>query len=531
LCERWPPIDTLEAILAACSPEERAALVRQARDECWRRGDLRWKLDANQRGLYEAIRGNPRKRFVLECARRLGKSYLLCVMAMEACLRQPRARVVYGAPTIKEVAEIIAPIIDDIAADAPADCRPAFNSQTGHVEFPNGASVVLFGCDDKRRANRGRGPGADFVVIDEAGFIPILAYVLHSIVNPQTLTTGGRVLIASTPSDEPDHDFTRIAEQAEADGNYAHRVITDNPRLTVEQIDEYVANEARDLGMTVEEYRASDTYQREHLARRVVDKTLVVMGEDWSHAKDAALVEVARPQFFDAYATLDMGGVDPHAVLFGYWHFENSWLVIEDELLFRDGCSTDVLAAAIKDKERQLWGANRWEGTLKALHEERADPALLSVMPDWLREKVRASEEAPGQPYVRICDNDIQIARDLSIQHGVSFIPTQKTDKRWYVNEFRILVRQGRLKVNPRCRNLDRHLRQTVWANHRMADYKRKNGEHGDLLDCVVYLCRNLRKQRNPVPPGFGVDPSVVHIRRPAPPNPLKQALGLTKRR
>ncbi len=456
-------------------------------------------------------------------------------MAIEVCLRKPRARVVYAAPTNKEVLEIIVPIFEDICQDAPADIRPVFNSQSGHYEFPNSAEVVLFGCDDKRKANRGRGPGADFVAIDEAGFISILGYVLHSIVNPQTLTTGGRVLIASTPSDEPDHDFTKVAEQAEADGNYAHRVITDNPRLTAAQISEYVENEARDLGMTVEEYRKSDVYQREHLALRVVDKTLVVMGEDWSAMKDSpvepAFVEVQRPQFFEGYEALDMGGVDPHAVLFGYWHFEKGWLVIEDELLLREGENTEQMANHIKTKERELWGVTGWDGTLRALHEERSEDAFLLTLPPWARAKIEASEKAPLQPYLRVCDNDFQIANDLATLHGITYLPTQKTDKRWYVNEFRVLMRQGRVKIHPRCRGLDRHLRQTVWANHRQADYKRKNGEHGDLLDCAIYLARNLRKTRNPTPIGYGLDPDnqFSSVRTPA--NPLKKLVGLPRRK
>jgi hypothetical protein len=517
-----------QALLDSSTPEDRAALLALAKADCWRRGDLRHKLDANQRGLYDEIQRNTRRRFVLECARRLGKSYLLCVLACEVCLRKPRARVVYGAPTIKEVAEIIVPIIEEICADAPPECRPEFNSQSGHYEFPNGAAIVLFGCDDKRRANRGRGPGADFVVVDEAGFIPILAYVLHSIINPQTLTTGGRVLIASTPSDEPDHDFTKLAEQAEADGNYAHREITDNPRLTPEQISEYVANESADLGMTVDEYKASDIYQREHLARRVVDKTLVVMGEDWAKARETAICEVERPQFFDAYEAFDIGGVDPHAGLFGYVDFAKSWLVIEDELLLRDGENTEQIAEAWREKETALYGTDKWDGSLRAL-QGTVDQNILNLVPPWLRTQIRKEESAPRQPFLRVCDTDIQIAKDMSQLHGISFLPTQKQDKRWHINELRILMRQGRVKVHPRCRNLDRHLRATVWSNHRMNDYKRNQaGEHGDLVDCLAYMARNVSWTRNPTPPNFGLDRDNTLIRRAPPPNhQWKKALKL----
>lgn len=496
------------AALEALAPEDRAELIRLARAQCWRDGNLRWKLDANQRGLYDALWACARKRFVLECARRLGKSFLLIVVAIEACLRRSGARVVYGAPTIKEVTEILAPIVDEVCADAPPECKPELNSQTGHVEFPNGSRIVLFGCDDKRKANRGRGPGADLVVIDEAGFIEILGYVLHSVVNPQTLTTGGKVLLASTPSDEPDHDFTRIAEQAEADGNYAHRVITDNPRLTPERIAEYVENEAKDLGMTVEEYRQSDVYQREHLARRVVDKTLVVMGEDWTKARETCVRAVERPKFFDAYTVLDMGGMDPHAALFGYWHFELGALVIEDELLLRDGCNTTDLAEAIKAKERALWGVTAFEGTLRGAAEAEK-------LPSWVR--TREMHECPGQPFLRVCDNDAQMAIDLSTLHGLAFLPTAKHDKHVYVNHSRVLLRAGKVLVHPRCRHLDRHLRTTVWTNARRTDYRRKGGEHGDLVDCLVYLSRNVRQERNPAPAHWGKSQDQYWLPEPEP--------------
>ncbi len=523
-------MDALDSLLADASPDDRAGLIRLGREECWRHGNLRWKLDSNQQGIYDHFYSS-RGRFVLECARRLGKTFFLCVIAVEMCLRRPRARVVYAAQTLKEVAEFVVPTIETISEDAPDDVRPTFNGQTGHWDFPNGAVIALFGCDDKRKANRGRGPGADLGIVDEGGFIPILKYVVKSIIRPQLLTTGGRLLVGSSPSDEPSHEFTEMCEQAEATGNLANRTIFDNPRLTPERIAEFLQEDATDDGMSIEEYRKSDTYQREHLALRVVDRTLVVMGDDWSLMRDQALVAVDRPEFFDGYAALDMGGVDPHGVLFGYWHFVPGWLVIEDEILLRDGENTEELAERIKAKERELWGISGWDGTLRALHEEKTDPAFMLALPPWARTKVELSMKAPLQPYLRVCDHDFEIANELAQLHGVTYLPTEKTEKRWHVNELRILIKQGRLKVHPRCRNLDRHLKQTVWANHRQADYKRKNGEHGDLVDCLNYMARNIRKNRNPVPANWGVDLESQFRSNPRPKvNPLRALVGLPKR-
>ncbi len=515
-------MDEFDSILAELSPEDRAALIQEAKDDCWRRGDLRHLLDSNQLGLYEEFNSSTFKRFVLECARRLGKSFLCCVIAIVVALRKERARVVYGAPTIKEALEIVIPIIEQIAESAPDDCRPTYNGQKGCFEFPNGSRIVVFGCDDKRKANRGRGPEADLIIIDEAGFIEILGYVLHAVVNPQTLTTGGRVLLASTPSDEPDHDFTKIAEIAESNGNYATRTIDDNPRLTQEQIDEYVANDAADLGMTVEEYKRSDVYQREHLARRVVDRTMVAIAEEWNAVREECFVEVERPEFFDGYQIIDYGGVDPHAVLLGYYHFEKDWIVVEDELLLREGQTTAEIAEEVKKKELALWGTDTYAGTLRGLPDWKPEE-----LPDWLKGKLK--DKAPHQPYLRICDNDVQLAKDLALLHGLAYLPTRKDEKRLMVNEARILVRQGRLKVHPRCRNLDRHLRTTMWSNHRQTEFRRKGGEHGDLVDCLVYWVRNLRRHKDPRPALHGVDRANTHIREQRKPNPWAKALGVKR--
>jgi hypothetical protein len=106
--------------------------------------------------------------------------------------------------------------------------------------------------------------------------------------------------------------------------------------------------------------------------------------------------------------------------------------------------------------------------------------------------------------------------RDLHELNGIAFIPTAKDDKKWQVNNLRVMLKSGEVLVNPRCTNLDRHLRQTVWKNERRKDYKRKNGEHGDLVDALVYGCRNINKQKNPFPARWTVgQETFVSSRRP----------------
>lgn len=484
------------------------AVVEQAgTDELWRRGVLApWKLHSEQLALYNLILDTGASRFVLEIARRFGKTYLLVVIAIEVCLRNPGCRVVYGAPTLKHLEEFIIPTFESIIEDAPPDCRPWFDSKRGHWKFPNGSYVHLFGADDKTKANRGRGAGAILCIFDECGFTRVLRYVLRSVLRPQLLHTRrkrgtfhGMTLLASTPAEEPDHDFTAIAERAEAQGAYARRTIFDNPLLSEQQREQYLADDAKEEGLTEEQYKASDEYRREWLAERVVNKLLVVMGNDWeqSREKSFALYEsLKRPEYFDGMTTLDFGGYDPHGVLFGYWHFPAAVLVIESELLLRDGENTEELQAAIKQREAELWGVNRWEGTLRAY----ADEQLLANLPDWVLDKV--SETAPQQPYVRWCDNDIQLARDLHELHGLTFIPTAKDNLELQVNNLRVMMRGVQVAVNPRLVHLPRHLAGTVWKNEKRKEFARKSGEHGDLLAALIYKARNVNRTRNPFPPG-----------------------------
>lgn len=467
--------------------------IRLAEAELWAIGDLSWLLDDTQLEIKSAVESNVNKYFVLECARRLGKSYLLCIIAVEKAIKHPRARILYAAPTTKDAQEIVAPLLEQICESAPFAVK--FDKHQSKFIFPNGSQIRLFGCDNKTKANRGRGSGAHLVLLDEAGFIPVLDYVLHSIVAPQTLTTRGRVILASTPSDEPDHPFTHLAEKAEAGGYYIRKTLEDNPRLTREEIVKYVADDAALSGFSVDEFKQSDVYKREFLALRAIDTNLVVCPE-WG----GVFEEVNRPDFFDCYVSLDLGGVDPHGLLFGYWDYTKQHLVIEDELLLRDGQNTEELVSAAKTKENMLWGVDKWEGTLRA--KERSDVLIHS--------------EARPQPYIRVCDPGGP-KLELSID-GMVFLPTDKTNKWEQVNQVRILFRENKIKIHPRCRNLARHIRTTMWQSEKTKTYRRRNGEHGDLLDCLVYMVRNLRRTMNPAPLGWGIPAENVWVRDPPKP-------------
>lgn len=471
-------------------------LILDCRARCWRDGDLRHLLHDDQVRALDAFEAAPGSRFVLEIARRWGKTWLLLVIAFMACLRKPRARVVYGAPTLKHLAEFVLPIFEQLRALAPVDVRPSYNAASGHIEFPNGSHVHLFGADDKRKADRGRGAEADLAIFDEAGFCSILRYVLRSVFRPSLLHTGGRTILGSTPAEAPDHDFTAIAEKAEANRAYLRRTVWDNPRLTKAQIEKFVQDDAHDEGVSVETYLESDEFRREYLAERVINRLLLGVPEwiaPWRDGKpyrETHMVAIERPSLFRGHTIIDFGGNDPHALQLGYWHVEKGLVIERDRLMTKDERSR-LLSDEVKALEKQTWGVERWDGTLEALntrhlreHFRYGQPGGVNI-PDWLIGDEH--RDAPPQPFMRICDVNLELARHL-YEVGVAAIPARKSEKPFMVQQLRNLIADGNYWLHPSCVDTDRHLKTTTWHNEKRKAWARRGGEHGDLVDCSVYF-------------------------------------------
>lgn len=461
--------DPLAAITGAFpkgAPEVPAGLTRNAaRRLAWQRGRLRWKLDENQKAIYDLLATSKFGRFYLNCGRRVGKSFLLCVLALEKCFSTPGAVVKYVAPTAKLIRQNIRPIIQAILEDCPNSLRPKWNNMDSEYRFPNGSVLTVNGCEDGSEENL-RGSKADLVLIDECGFIKNLQYVMRSILGPMLLTTGGPMILASTPPVSPAHYSVEVFRTLDARGQAVTRTIYDNPRLTQAAIDRFLEDERGTL--TLEQFKKSVPFRREYLAEFIVDSTRQVIPE-WDDQKRRECVrEVERPEFCDRYVGLDVGFRDGMASVYAYWDFLNARLVVEDELLL-------------------------FKQTIRATAEEiRKKELLLWQKPDG----------SPLAPYLRVADNDLLTLAELG-EHGLTFIPTAKDNKELAVNGLRQLVAAGKVVVHPRCQNLVKQLYTTVW-NEARSSFERNQDGHGDLLDALIYLCRNVRRERNPYPANWG---------------------------
>lgn len=475
--------------------------------QAWRLGILIWMLDSNQLGMYEFIhecqRGG-KKRIVLNCSRRIGKTFLVSLIAIEFALRNPRAKIKFAASTADDLEEIILPIFEAILSTCPDGLRPKWRASKQKYRFTNGAEIKLAGCDDRRKANRLRGTAADLVVIEEAGSIPDLKYVVNSVLAPQLISTGGLMLFASTPPDSIGHEFVTVAEQAQSVGAYLHRTIFDCPRYTQEQREDLFRQMAGK--MPLDEFYKTEDFRREFLAELISDQNLAVLtyatlehiGGDcrqvegsnpvrWVQEKPGTVFEryrkLQRPHHFIPYEGGDHG-VNPDLLgwLFAYWHFEAQTLVIEREILMgRMSTDTFYKEAVAIEKE--------WLG-----------PARVAPVLD--------SFQAPR----RFADGPDQFFVDLAQIHNFPVYKTKKDDLKAAVNNANLMIPgfNGNLAINAeRCPELIRQMKAAIWDKHKKQFHRppvTTGLGHYDLVAALIYLCRNVVQTENPVPAGWGFD-------------------------
>lgn len=380
------------------------------------------------------------------------------MIAIEKAIRQPGAQIRFAAPTAKALRKITLPIMKIILDDCPIMELPKYSVMDSFYRFPNSSEIHFAGTDNQNYENL-RGTASDLNIIDEAAFCSELDYLLRSILIPQTLTTGAKTLLASTPPPTPAHDFFYIAQECKLQGAYSEFTVKDNLSLNKETVDIY----AKESGG----YESS-TFKREYLCQFVVDDSLSIVPE-WRDEFVAEYVKDGFSPFMHRYTAMDLGVKDLTAILFATYDFRRGILYVEDEAeMSGPQMTTPKLAQLVMEREALVYGGIK--------------------------------------PYVRVSDNNnLLLLQDLGSLHECYFQPTSKDSLDAMVNEVRILVGEGRLRVDPRCKKLIGGLKYGVFDSKRKEFARTTAYGHFDHLAALVYLIRNLDRQTNPVPPMYNL--------------------------
>lgn len=446
----------------------------------WRAGDLRYLLkrqpsmmEAHDAFLSDKTRAMGRM-WYWNISRQFGKSYSLCVLALEECLRTRQAQVKYCAQDQKNARSIVFPQMERLLEDCPPDLRPQFRSQDGIYYFPHNGSRITIAGADRDNIRKLRGQQAHLALVDEGGFVADLEQVVLNVLLPQTTTTQGRLIIGTTPPDSAGHYSAHLAQLCKSRGAYAKFDIWENKLLSEDDKQEIL----REYGG-----QTSTRFRREYLCEFVTDSANAVVPE-WNDAAEAECVmDIQRPEYFDAYTTMDGGFRDSTGVLFGHADYLQQLLVIEDEWMAPGQLSSDI-AREVGSRESALWG-----GT----------PCLWTD-----REKKYRITDAR---HVRTMDVDPRLAAEFLHTHGMQWNTIEKVQ----VNGDRFLqasvaavndaIRQRRLVIKPNCKTLIRQLHNATWDTSRRKFKRDPIDFHFDLVAALVYKLRVVDFTHNPFPP------------------------------
>lgn len=426
-------------------------------NELWYRGNLLYKLHSGQRIIHESYSKIDKQLFVANCSRQWGKSFWAAVVSVMMALSKHNAQIRYGAAFQSDLLDYIIPTFDNILSDCPDPIKGKYNSKYSSYIFQNGSKIRLVGVD--KSPNSMRGNTLDLTVLDEASFMSSLDYLYKSVLVPATThRPHAKIIMISSASSTPAHAFQDYAHKAEAEGGYALFTIYDNPMVDQKTIQRLMSEAGGE---------ESTTWQREYLCKFITDSDLQIIPE-W---KDEYIAEIQHDQYYfyyHKYVSMDMGVIDFTALLFGYYDFKNATIVIEDEEhLHGPSLITPMIAESVKKKELKLWG------------------------------------EQPV--FRRIADNNNpQLLNDLGSMHNLHFGATNKESLEAMINELRIMVKTGRVKVHPRCKQLIGCLKYGVWDKKRKIFARSKSYGHFDHLAALIYLVRNLSTSTNPIPANFG---------------------------
>lgn len=463
LLEPWGPTDIGEGYTDEADIGQQASGDQGPSDAdlwkvLWTHGELDLLLHEGQKELHRLLRGTDRRKFILCCSRQYGKSWWLCVEALSQAYRVPGSYTRYAAKEAKLVRKVVVPHMRKLLETCPEDLRPHWNVQDGVLKFPNGSEIHIQGCDNGR-AESLRGTGAHLCIVDEAGFIGDLDYLVHSILFPQLLTTGGRILMASTPPREADHPFRQYCLEAEADGAYFHRTIHDAPHIGPEE----VAIHCESVGG-----EESPTWRREYLAEFLIDEENAVVPEftklEAHLVKEGPEIPSIERRYIHRYISMDVGYVDLTVALLAWYDFRQDMLWVVDEVVL-SGANSAEIDRAVAEKEQEVWGD-------LPVYRRVADapPLVLSEF-----RSHRPNLEAPwGMP--------------------------RKDNKEAAINALRLDCQKRRIGISPKCKTLIYHLKAATWNPQRTQFRRSVDAGHYDAVDAMIYLVRALNRQLNPLP-------------------------------
>lgn len=482
-------------------PDGQSATIEELIRYAWTTGEfLEERYDPLQLELDQLYdRLPPRTRAFLLESRKIGKTFGLLARADKMSRKVPGWITRFAYPTAKQGKTIIAPIMEEMQEDCPADLRWVNREQQDACwMLPHtGARLYLAGTDDATAIDHLRGPKSNFNVLDEVTvFGPNLQRLLDSVLWPQTLTTGGLTLMSGTAPESLDHPSMVQIERARRTGRLIIKTIFDNPRLTADDVYSIcteanpLCNHEEILEILAGKRKGTPMWEREFLCKLIPDDNARVCPE-FDELKHVRPTEQA---FYDLrFVFIDPGHTkDFFGVTFCTLDFAGQTLHVHAEYAALRK-ATDVICASLKEIEKKLGWTNLSVARYidQTAHQQAADFNSKGY-------RVQLAMKSPGKGQL--------------------------------VVEMRNKMLAGQIRISPNCKMLIEQLTNGIWSSTLKEDFKRSPQlGHLDNLDSLAQGCLILKQTAkwavNTVPKDVNYDAERESVRF----DELIRLTGLTK--
>ncbi len=432
--------------------------------ELWRRGEVDWLLRDYQLEMKKDILASKSLKYMLNSSRRLGKTTVLIMIAVEMALAR-ECHIQFTTSTQGNMRKILRPILEKMCKTAPTDIKPQFKGQDQCYWFPSTDSYLYLAGSNNGHEDDSRGTFRDACIIDEGQNIDRLEYLIGSVLLPQTIDRpGGRLIVAGTPPETVDHYYKELHDELELTDDVLTKDVYVNNTIPKEKLEKY----KREAGG-----ENSTTWKREYLCKFVNDTKRAVVNVEHLKVYNSEV----KVGYYTPHVSMDVGGSHLTAVLFSYWDWDKAILVIQKEWVCgQNTVTSDVIADEVR----------------KAMKELNYDEDKANMVSD---------------------NNNIILLQDLYNEHGLAFYPTAKDNLQAQINKVKRWMKEGKIVIHEDCVQLIGCIKGATWNLARTKFTQSKKFGHWDALSALVYLVRNVDESEDP--PREVLDPNKYQFIEP----------------
>jgi hypothetical protein len=312
-------------------------------EQLWQRGEMSFLLHEAQREVYNKILKSHQQLHLFLGSRQFGKSFLSLALGFQHVANPNTVNklVKIAAGTLKATNDIVNDNMKFFIDSAPrGHIRPTKSDKRFKVGTQG---EIRLGMMERAHVDSLRGGNAGLYILEEAAAAVSsddFEYAYKAVIIPQLLRSGGKIVIITTPSKNPDHYVHSVLQpQCKKLGTLYKATIYDNPQLTTDQIQN-----------AINAYGGVDSldFRREYLCEIVRDgRSLIIPAfSDVKHLTNEGFESV-----FTACCWIvgDTGGIRDKHVLQVWGHRITDYKkIILEEVVFESNTNTIVLGDTIK---------------------------------------------------------------------------------------------------------------------------------------------------------------------------------------